>query len=154
MGAGKSTVGPLAGQLTGTHFLDLDQVIEQATGRSIVDIFSEDGEEAFRALERQYFNEVFMDVVLGLGGGAPMQDDIWRRVKAEATSVFLDAPFDVLWRRLGGGSGRPLAAGRDRSELEALLAARRPRYLEADHTVDAARSPEIVADEVVVLWSA
>jgi shikimate kinase len=91
--------------------------------------------------------------VVALGGGAPLQDAVWAAVQASGLSVFLDAPLPVLSARIGDAAGRPLA-GRPEAELEALLAARRPRYLEADHVVDADRPVPAVAEEVLRLWCA
>jgi len=151
MAAGKTTVGRRVAELTGTEFVDLDQAIENARGKPVARIFAEEGEAAFRTLERDLAARVLRaDTVIALGGGAPMDDETWAAVRVGAVTVFLDAPLAVLRERLGAGAGRPLAGG----DLEALLAQRLPRYREAGHTVDGARDPEDVAREVVALWSA
>jgi shikimate kinase len=150
MAAGKTTVGRRVAELTGADCVDLDQSIEQARGRPVAEIFAEQGEAAFRAAERELFQALLApDRVIALGGGAPLQDEIWDRVRTGSLSVFLEAPLGVLRRRLGSGAGRPLAAG----DLERLLRARLARYREADHTVDGARPVEEVATEVVSLWT-
>lgn len=151
MAAGKSTVGRRVAGLAGVHFVDLDHEIERGRGMSVAEIFAGDGEPEFRRLEAKTFAAVLTpDLVLAVGGGAPMQDDIWRRVRAEATSVFLEAPLADIRVRIGEGFERPLAGG----DLEALYAARVARYREADYTVDAARPVDQVAEEVAQLWSA
>jgi shikimate kinase len=151
MAAGKSTVGRSAAELAGALFVDLDHEIERGRGMSVAEIFATGGEAEFRRLEAKTFARVLTpDLVLALGGGAPMQDDIWSQVRAEATSVFLEAPLAEIRARIGSGFERPLAQG----DLEALYAARIERYREADHTVDATRSVDDVAREVVALWSA
>jgi shikimate kinase len=150
MGSGKSTVGARVAELAGVRFEDLDRTVETARGLSVAEIFATEGEDSFRAAERELFATALSgERVIALGGGAPMQDVIWRRVKAEAASVFLEVPLDAIRVRLGAGEGRPLAAG----DLESLLAARIARYREADHTVDGSRPAGEVAQEVLRLWS-
>jgi shikimate kinase len=150
MGSGKTTVGARVAGLAGVEFVDLDRAVETARGQSVAEIFAAEGEQSFRDAEREVFATVLAGGrVIALGGGAPMQDAIWRRVKAEAVSVFLEVPLNVMRERLGAGTGRPLAGG----DLDALLAARVARYREADHTVDGSQAADDVAQEVLRLWS-
>jgi shikimate kinase len=154
MGAGKTTVGRLVADGCGAAFEDLDTAVEAAAGLTVAELFQREGEPAFRRLEAEGLPALLRpDTVVALGGGAPLQDALWKLVKAEAFSVFLDAPFPVLWARIAGGAGRPLAAGSDAAAMERLLAGRRPRYLEADRTVAGDRPAGEVAAEVGALWS-
>jgi shikimate kinase len=91
--------------------------------------------------------------VVALGGGAVIDEDNWRLIVERSTTVFLDCGFKTIWRRIKGSTNRPLLASKSRKELEALLKQRRPRYLEAVHTVDADRPEDVVAEEVLKLWS-
>ncbi len=151
MAAGKTTVGRRVAELTGTEFMDLDEMVERAQRRSVTEIFEAGGEPVFREAELEAFTAALApDRVVALGGGAPMQEAIWRRVRAEAVSVFLDVPMETIRARLGEGEGRPLAGG----DLDGLLAARLRRYREADHVLDGTRPVETVAEEVAGLWSA
>jgi shikimate kinase len=75
-------------------------------------------------------------------------------VDREAFTVYLDVPFETMWRRIQARPGRPLASGRSREEVLSLFDRRRPRYEQAAHRVDGDRPPEVVADEVIKLWSA
>jgi shikimate kinase len=75
-------------------------------------------------------------------------------IHEKAMTVYLQASFEVIWPRVAAIEIRPLVAGRSRDQLEALLEQRRSRYEEADHTVDADRSLDEVASEVLHLWSA
>jgi shikimate kinase len=68
--------------------------------------------------------------------------------------VYLEVPFVTIWERVRGLTGRPLASGRSREEVESLFERRRPRYEQALHRVDGNRPPSVVADEVIRLWSA
>jgi shikimate kinase len=154
MGCGKSVVGVLVAQRAGAPFHDLDFVIENEAGISVSDIFATKGEAAFRAMESRLLPSLLQPgAVVALGGGAPIDDANWRLIVERSTTVFLDCGFDTIWQRIHGTTNRPLLAAKSHEELEALLGQRRPRYLEADHRVDADRPADVVADEVLKLWS-
>jgi shikimate kinase len=154
MGCGKSVVGVLVAQRAGAPFHDLDFVIENEAGMSISDIFGTKGEAAFRAMESRLLPSLLEPgVVVALGGGAPIDDANWRLIVERSTTVFLDCGFKTIWSRIKGTANRPLLTSKSREELEALLEQRRPRYLEAVHVVDADRPADVVADEVLKLWS-
>jgi len=148
MGSGKSTVAfRLAGLLDRTA-VDLDRVVERRAGKPVARIFSEDGEPAFRRLEAEALADELHDGrVIALGGGAVLDDASWRLVKERALSVWLDAPLDVLWRRAGADTARPLAL--DRESFARRFAERRARYAEADYQVAAEGDLGEVAKEVV-----
>jgi shikimate kinase len=154
MGCGKSVVGVLVAQRAGAPFHDLDFVIENEAGISVSDIFATKGEAAFRAMESRLLPTLLQPgAVVALGGGAPIDDANWRLIVERSTTVFLDCGFDTIWQRIHGTTNRPLLAAKSHEELEALLGQRRPRYLEAVHRVDADRPADVVADEVLKLWS-
>lgn len=154
MGCGKSVVGVLVAQRAGAPFHDLDFVIENEAGMSISDIFATKGEAAFRAMESRLLPTLLQPgAVVALGGGAPIDDANWRLIVERSTTVFLDCAFKTIWSRIKGSANRPLLTSKSRAELEALLEQRRPRYLEAVHSVDADRSADVVAEEVLKLWS-
>ncbi|MEU6173387.1 shikimate kinase [Streptantibioticus parmotrematis] len=151
-GAGKSTVGrALAGRL-GRAFRDTDADIETGTGRSIPDIFVEDGEEHFRALERDAVRAALADHdgVLALGGGAVM-DDGTRAALAGLPVVFLDVALADAVRRVGLDTPRPLLAVNPRARWRELMELRRPLYTEVARAVVTTdgRTPAQVADEVM-----
>lgn len=153
MASGKSTVGALVARRAGTCHRDLDAMIEAQAGMTIAELFASRGEAAFRELEAGLLPAVMEGGgVVSLGGGATLRDDSWALVRARALTVWLDAPPAVLLERAAGGEGRPLLGGRGAPHLEALLDARRPRYGEADHRVDADRPVEAVVEEVLRLW--
>ncbi|HVD47634.1 MAG TPA: shikimate kinase [Candidatus Limnocylindria bacterium] len=154
MGCGKSVVGVLVAQRAGATFHDLDFVIENEAGMSISDIFATKGEAAFRAMESRLLPSLLEPgTVVALGGGAPVDEANWRLIVERSTTVFLDCGFETIWGRIKGSTNRPLFASQSRAQLEALLKQRRPRYLEAVHTVDADRPADVVAEEVLSLWS-
>jgi shikimate kinase len=153
MGCGKSVVGVLVAKRAGVLFRDLDFVIESEAGMSIPEIFATRGEAAFRAMESRLLPDILQnDTVVALGGGAPLDDANWRLIAERATTVFLDCGIDTIWDRIQG-STRPLLEGKSRGDVEALLKARRPRYLEAVHCVEGDRPADVVATEIFGLWS-
>jgi shikimate kinase len=151
-GAGKSTIGRLVAEQRGVSFRDTDADVETATGTTISEIFIERGEAAFRALERQAVSAALdqHDGVLALGGGAVL-DTATRLSLAGHRVVFLDVgPADAA-ARVGLNRDRPLLLGNPRAQLRAMLADRRPIYLEvAKTTVDTdGKAPGEVAHEVL-----
>ena len=153
-GSGKSTVGSLVAELLGVPFHDTDAAVEATTGRSIADIFVEDGEPAFRALERAEVARAVAeeDGVVALGGGAPV-DPGTRQVLAGHTVVFLDVGIADAAKRVGFDQSRPLLAVNPRASWVRLMGERRPVYeAVATHRVDTAgRSADDVAADVVAL---
>jgi shikimate kinase len=155
MGSGKSVVGALVAERTRSPFHDLDAVVEQGAGMAIPEIFATAGESRFRELEaRALPGALEPGAVVALGGGSLINDESWRLVAATATTVYLEVPFEVLWERIKNVTGRPLASGRSRAEVESLFERRRPRYEQAVHRVNGNRPVGVVADEVIKLWSA
>jgi shikimate kinase len=154
MGCGKSVVGVIVARRAGVPFRDLDFAIENEAGMPISDIFATRGEAAFRAIESNLLPKVLQPgTVVALGGGAPIDEANWKLILERSTTVFLDCGFNTIWSRVSGSSHRPLIAGKSRAELEALLEQRRPRYMEAIHHVDGDRPADVVAAEILQLWS-
>jgi shikimate kinase/3-dehydroquinate synthase len=153
MGAGKSTVASAVAEVLGTRAVDLDQEIERLAGRSIPRIFEEQGERAFRALEREALSKLPSDAgVVALGGGAVVDDQTRHSLLNEGIVVALTAPTDVLAARVGVGEGRPLLTDDVARDLERMLDQRAAAYAEAHAVVDtAALSMQEVAAEVVAV---
>ena len=153
-GAGKSTIGAAVAALLGLPFADADAVIEQRAGKPIPEIFIDDGEDAFRAMERTVVAEALtgFDGVLAVGGGAIL-DEGTRRLLASHTVVYLSVELSDAVKRVGLGSGRPLLSVNPRATLKYLLDQRRPLYLSvATHTVTTdGRNPGEIAAEVAAL---
>jgi shikimate kinase len=153
-GSGKSTVGALLAGLLGVALHDTDAAIEAAQGRTISDVFVEDGEPAFRALESAEVARALAgeDGVLALGGGAPLDPGTERLLQGR-TVVFLDVGIADASKRIGFDQSRPLLAVNPRASWVRLMNDRRPVYERvATHRVDTAgRTAQDVASEVAAL---
>ena len=122
----------------GVAFRDTDSDIEQTVGRSIADQFVDDGEEVFRAREREAVAEALAthDGVLALGGGAVLSDST-RDLLSEQRVVWLKVSASEAAGRVGLGVSRPVLMGNVRGRLVTMLAERTPLYQEvATFTVD------------------
>ena len=155
MGTGKSAVGRVLARRTGWRHLDTDAEIERAAGRTIPEIFTEEGEPAFRARESSLLSSLAPPslpgkgggglgpdaLILSTGGGTPLRPENAALLKRIGTVVWLQvAPPAILARVQRSLHERPLLAGhRDDplGRIEALLADRAPRYAAlADYTLD------------------
>jgi shikimate kinase len=129
-GAGKTTVGAELAARLGVSFADSDAIVEAAAGKPVGDIFIEDGEAAFRALERAAVAAAIggPDGVVGLGGGAVLDPGTRERLAGQPV-VYLTASFPELAKRVGLDRPRPLLVGLNpRAQLKALLDERLPIY--------------------------
>ncbi|MFB6894025.1 shikimate kinase [Kitasatospora sp. NPDC056327] len=151
-GSGKSTVGRAVAERLGVGFRDTDADIEERAGKPIPDIFVDEGEPHFRALEAEAVRSAAgtHGGVLALGGGAVMSGDT-RTLLRGLPVVFLEVPLADAVKRVGLDAPRPLLAVNPRARWRELMEARRPLYLEvATAVVDTAgRTPEQVADAVL-----
>ncbi len=155
MGAGKSTLGRLLAKQLACPLADLDTEIARVHG-PIPELFATHGESGFRAIEHHQLDLILPRLqrpsILALGGGAFLQPANRNLLdRHAATTIFLDAPFDVLYARIADTAPqRPLAVDFDR--LSALYEQRRPTYLLAHHTLDAsAADPDAVLTSLVHL---
>jgi len=128
-GAGKSTVGPLLAADLGVGFTDTDAEVEATAGKPVSDIFVEDGEPAFRALESAAVARALAEArgVVAVGGGAVL-DPRTQEMLAGHRVVYLETGFAVAAKRVGLGQARPLLIGNPRATLKILLDQRVPVY--------------------------
>ena len=151
-GAGKTTVGRALAERLAVPFLDVDAAIEESQGRSISDIFVEDGEPFFRDLERAAVARALAHErgVVALGGGAVMEP-LTEDALTGHTVVFLDVAIADASKRIGFDRSRPLLAVNPRASWVAMMNQRRPTYERvATVVVDTARrTPDEVVDVIV-----
>ena len=157
MGAGKTSVGHALAKTLGWRFVDLDERIVLRAGRSVAEIFAQEGETKFREMEhaelRRLLDEFQSEnTVVSLGGGAWTQPtNVALITKASLPVFFLDAPVEELWRRCRPEHGlRPLL--QDKIGFSNLYTARRPAYLDGTLRVEThERSVEEVARHIALL---
>jgi shikimate kinase len=153
MGCGKTSVGRRLAQRLAIPFVDADEEIERAAGRSIPDIFADYGEAYFRDGERRVIGRLLAagPQVLATGGGAFMNAETRARVAERGVSVWLKAELEVLLRRVLRRDNRPLLKAQDpKAVMRRLMAERYPVYALADIIIESRDvSHEVVAGEII-----
>jgi shikimate dehydrogenase len=153
-GTGKTGIGTILARGLNVPFLDTDSLIEQQSGRTIPDIFREDGEERFRGRERDAIATLpARDCVIGTGGGAVMDPVNMEHLRAGSVCVLLTADIATIERRLLRAPRPPLTSLSPAEEIKEMIARRRRQYAaSADFCVDTSRtSPEEAADRILSL---
>jgi shikimate kinase len=162
-GTGKSTVGRIVAERTGRRFFDADPELEARAGKSIVALFAEEGEAAFRDWEARVLAELtgHAGTVLATGGGVVLRESNRRLLREFGFVVWLSADPQTAADRLSadpqGLAGRPaLTSAGTLAEIAQVLADRAPLYLAAADAVveTSGRSADEVADAVLEAWSA
>ncbi|HET7558367.1 MAG TPA: shikimate kinase [Limnochordia bacterium] len=131
MGCGKSAVGRALARERALKFVDTDEEVERSAGKRISQIFAESGEAEFRRLEREAIGRVAAldELVIATGGGAVLDPENVRALKANGRLIWIDAPAGTLWQRVRRNRDRPLLQRPHPYEtLKALYRERRPIY--------------------------
>ncbi|MFD0798501.1 shikimate kinase [Maribacter chungangensis] len=159
MGSGKSTIGKLVAKQLKINFLDLDEYIEKAEGKTIDQLFSDNGELYFRKKEFFYLNEILSsesDILLSTGGGTPCYGNNMDAITtATKHNVYLNVSLKELVKRLSGEKAhRPLIAGIKDEELQEFIGKhlfeRSYFYNKAARTISCdGKSVEDVAQEIM-----
>lgn len=154
MGVGKTTVGRALSARLECPYLDSDEQVARATGRSVPEILESDGEAAFRIEEKRALADALADDgprVVSVAGGAVLDPDNRRRLQGGGVVVWLRAEVATMAVRVGSGEGRPLLGDDPPAALARLYEERRPLYAElADIVIDVDDvSAEQVADRIV-----
>lgn len=135
MGSGKSSVGRILGQRLAYHWLDADQVLEAAAGRTIPTLFAQEGEEGFRTVETTVLRQIgqWHSCVVSTGGGVVIRPANWG-IMRQGVVIWLAASMELLLKRLRQDpTPRPLLQCPDPARrLKELLAARESLYAQAD----------------------
>ena len=149
MGSGKSHVGRLLAERLNRSFYDADKILEEEQGRSISDIFSSDGESAFREMEADLIERLMKknDAVISTGGGAVVTPSVLSNIKEQSVSVWLQTSVDKIIPRVINDKNRPLLqCGDPKSKLNALMDVRELLYAQADIHIT---NEDITVEEVV-----
>jgi shikimate kinase len=143
MGSGKSTAGKKLAEMLGWSFLDLDTEAERRAGKTISEIFSQDGESFFRKLETEVLRDLNSqnDTVISTGGGTPCHSDNMSFMLENGLTIYLKmSPADLRDRLSSSAGERPLIKDLDQAQLlrfiEERLAGRRNTYEQSELTVD------------------
>ncbi|MBM3853487.1 MAG: shikimate kinase [Verrucomicrobia bacterium] len=156
MGTGKTTVGRAVAHRLRFHALDSDHEIERQQGKTIPEIFAQDGEPAFRALEREFIERGHPDqrTLVACGGGLVIQPGMLARLQSRGLVICLHASLATILARTSRHRNRPLLDVADPEErLRTLYAVREPIYKQAGTVIltDGRPLPEIVA-HVIRVW--
>jgi shikimate kinase len=153
MGTGKSAVGRLAAQYLHFTFVDTDELIETEVGKSIPEIFAQQGEAAFRKYERDVVNGLSArrGAVIATGGGLVGDPSNLASLKTHALVICLWASPETIWARVRAQTHRPLLQGPDPpAKIRELLEQRAPAYRQADvQILTDFRSPKEVVQHVL-----
>ncbi len=138
MGAGKTSVGRRLAEKLDIPFVDADHEIESAAGKSIAEIFADHGEDYFREGERRVIARLLENgkQVLATGGGAYMNEETRKRIKANGISIWLKADLELLLKRVSKRNDRPLLRENPEAVMRNLMEKRYPTYGEANITVE------------------
>ena len=153
MGAGKTTIGELLATKLNRELKDIDCVIEQEQKKSIIEIFTDDGEEAFRKLESETIEKFsnMSDLIISTGGGALEKANNLSNLQKNGIIIYLKADIEELFKRVKNETQRPLLKEQDPLEvIKKLIKKREKFYLMADITIITDnKSPEKITEEII-----
>ena len=153
MGAGKTTVGELLATKLNRELKDIDRVIEQEQKKSIIEIFTDDGEEVFRKLESETIEKFsnMSDLIISTGGGALEKANNLSNLQKNGIIIYLKADIEELFKRVKNETQRPLLKEQDPLEvIKKLIKKREKFYLMADITIITDnKSPEKITEEII-----
>jgi len=156
MGTGKTTVGKLLAEKTGMPLVDMDSLIVERAGKSINDIFADEGEPHFRTLERALTKELSAQdgQIISTGGGIVLNPDNIADFEKTGLVVCLLASAETVLERVRHDSSRPLLAGDKEAKIVELLETRKPLYESISHHIDTTGrpSPQPTAAEIIALY--
>ena len=159
MATGKSKVGPILAERMNREFIDTDMLIVQAAGKTIAELFDEEGESTFRKIEHECVKKAAGEgaAVISLGGGAVTQEENWVTIRATGICVCLQASAETISDRVSRNNERPLMAGLNDDErltkIRSMLDERAPYYDRADVFIASSEesTPEDTAESAIEL---
>ncbi|MCL6617982.1 MAG: shikimate kinase [Anoxybacillus ayderensis] len=153
MGAGKTTIGQRLGEVLQLPVIDTDAYIEQQVGKTITEIFEEEGEEAFRTYERETLKKLPTEhVIITTGGGIVIQEENRQFMRERGIVIYLHCELHELFRRLADDTTRPLLMENKQKQIKQLFEQRLPWYREAHMTIDTTnRTIDDIVENIVSL---
>ena len=152
-GCGKSAIGRRLAPRLDLPFVDVDEEIERAAGKTVKEIFADHGEPYFRDGERRVIARLLTagPQVLATGGGALLSEETRANIRRQGISIWVKADVSILVRRIAKRSNRPLFEGRDPERVVTeLMEARNPIYAMADIVVESRDVPhDVIVGEIV-----
>lgn len=156
-GSGKSSVGKEVAAILKLSHIDTDQLIEEKSGKRISDIFLDDGEPAFRRMEREIVLEVLQqdNCVISLGGGSVIDSEVADKLRVEPNVIYLEVSISNAAPRVGFNAERPLLVANPRQQWLKLMEDRKPIYegLGRKRISTDNRKPREIAREIAGLLS-
>jgi len=153
MGVGKSLIGRLLSGRLNKEFIEMDEAIEKSAGRSITDIFAQNGEPHFRSLEKEFLKKLALqrDLVVSCGGGLICNDENLSLLKDTGWVICLKASAQTIYQRTKNQEHRPLLnVDSPLSEIDRLLKQREPYYSQAHYVIDTDQNnPDSIVEEIL-----
>ena len=153
MGAGKTTVGELLAKKLNREFVDIDRVIELEQEKSIIEIFTDDGEEIFRKLENETIKKYsnMSDLIISTGGGTIENIENLSNLQKNGIVIYLKADIEELFKRVKNETQRPLLQEKDPLEvIKKLIKKREKFYFRANITIITnSKSPNEITEEII-----
>ncbi len=156
MGTGKTVTGGVLARRTGMKLVDMDSIIEERRGKTIPEIFAQEGEPAFRILERELVKELSArsGLIVSTGGGIVLNPDNIADFEKSGLVVCLTASPDVIFQRVEKDTNRPLLSGDKRAQISALLEKRHPLYVAIVHGINTDNlTDEQTADRILEMYA-
>lgn len=156
MGTGKTVTGKILAEKTGMELMDMDSMIEERQQRSIADIFATDGQDAFRAMERELVQELAQkeNLIISTGGGIVLNSDNISDLASSGLVVCLTASPNVIFDRLENDSTRPLLSGDKKDQIGTILESRKALYNAIEHQINGdVLDPNGAADAILNLYA-
>ena len=150
MGCGKTTVGTLLAQKLKLPLIDTDAYLVKQEGRTIPEIFAQDGEPYFRKIEAQAIRDLCQEnAIIACGGGAMLNPESAAFARKNGAVVLLDESFAACYQRIQGDKNRPLVQNNTKDELEALFQKRASVYrAHASHIIPGGVSPKQMVQRI------
>jgi shikimate kinase len=155
MGTGKTVTGRVLSERTGMELVDMDSIIEDRAEKPISEIFAQDGEPAFRKMERELAHELSgrEGLIISTGGGVVLNPGNLADFRKNGLVVCLNASPETIFQRLENDTTRPLLSGDKKEQIAEILQTRKPLYDAVEHQIDGDRlDPAGRADAILRLY--